>query len=54
LSEQCFLDFCSKKVRKGIENEELKIGKWTRFVRIMEIKLGNDFGSMTKLICQNP
>jgi hypothetical protein len=42
------------KVRNELETKELKIGKWTRLVRIMEIKLGNNFGSMTEFISWNP
>jgi hypothetical protein len=43
-----------EKVRKEIGNGELKIGKWTRFVRITEMKLGDNFGSMTEFISWNP
>jgi hypothetical protein len=43
-----------EQVRKGIGNEKLKIGKWTRLVRIMEIKLRDNFGSMSEFISWNP
>jgi hypothetical protein len=43
-----------RKVRNVLEIKELKIGKWTRFVRIMEMKLGDNFESMTELISWNP
>jgi hypothetical protein len=37
-----------------LEKKKSKIGKWTRLVRIMEMELGDNFGSMTKFISQNP
>jgi hypothetical protein len=46
--------FFLRKVRNESKTKELKIGKWTRFVRIIEIKLKNNFKSMSKFISQNP
>jgi hypothetical protein len=43
-----------KEVRNELKIKELKIGKWTRLVRIMEMKLGDNFRSMTEFISQNP
>jgi hypothetical protein len=39
-----------EKVRKEIGNKELKIRKWTRLVRITEMKFGNSFGRMSEFI----
>jgi hypothetical protein len=36
------------------ELKELKIGKWTRLVRIMKMEFGNNFGSMSEFNSQNP
>jgi hypothetical protein len=36
------------------ELKELKIGKWIRLVRITEMELRNNFGSMTEFVCWNP
>jgi hypothetical protein len=46
--------FFLKKVRNELKIKELKIGKWTRFVRIMEMKFGDNFRSMSKFISRNP
>jgi hypothetical protein len=37
-----------------MELKESKTRKWTRFVRITEMELGNNFGSMSEFISQNP
>jgi hypothetical protein len=42
------------KIRNEQKTKELEIKKWTRFVRIMEMKFGDDFGSMSKFISWNP
>jgi hypothetical protein len=45
-----FFLFFLRKVRNELKLKELKIGKWTRLVRITEIKFGDNFRSMTKFI----
>jgi hypothetical protein len=34
--------------------EELEIRKWTRFARITEMKLGDNFGCIPEFISRNP
>jgi hypothetical protein len=34
--------------------KELKIGEWSRFVRITEMEFGDNFGRMSKFISWNP
>jgi hypothetical protein len=46
--------FLLSKVRNELKIKELKIGKWTRLVRIMGMKLRDNFGSITKFISWNP
>jgi hypothetical protein len=36
------------------KTEELKIRKWTGFVRVIEMDLGDNFGCMSEFISQNP
>jgi hypothetical protein len=41
-------------IRNDLKPEELKIGKWTGFVRIMEMELRDNLGCMSEFISQNP
>jgi hypothetical protein len=53
LIEKGFPDL-PENIRNDLKPEELKITKWTGFVRITEMELGDNFGCMSEFISWNP
>jgi hypothetical protein len=51
--EKFFLGY-SENIRNNLKTGDLKIKKWTRFVRISEMELRDNFGCMSEFISRNP